>query len=185
MIIETNAYDINGDIVNTVTQWDKDIYLYITDYSITSSSGVDFFNPNGKIAYKMEAEVSGHTVKTKIPNILLQTTYPIIGCINVESDDSVRVMYRFIINVSKRPLPTDYIYVDTEDYDSVHALLDDMRDALSEIRAAKTVTEQSLAEVKRKAEETMQALESASVQFNISSADDGAGNVAIIATVID
>lgn len=184
MIIDKDAYDINGNIVTSVAQWDSDIYIYISDPKITTNHMVDFFNPDGKLSYKMQSTFSGGKLKVKIPNILLQTSYAIIGFITVNLDDGNRTMYRVRINVIKRPFPSDYVYVDTEDYVSAYEMLQEMRAALSEIRSAKTETENSLSEVKSEAERVMAALESASAQFNITATDDNNGNVTVIATVV-
>lgn len=184
MIIDKNAYDANGNVVTSVAQWDSDITIYISDPGITTNYAVDFFNPDGKMSYKMESSFSEGKLKVKIPNILLQTSYAIIGFVTVDSFGGNRTMYRVRINVVKRPFPSDYVYVDTEDYISAQEMLAEMHDALEAIFAAQESAITSINAVEIKANNVMAALESTSVQFNVTAADDNNGNVTVIATVV-
>lgn len=184
MVIDKIAKDINGNQVTFLGQWDSDIYVYISDVMLTEAYQVQFCNSRNDSAFVMESTYSENTLRVKVPNKLLQEPYAVTGFIPMELDDGTRTMFRFRINIISKPMPSDYIGVDTDDYVSAQIMLEEMRAAVLEITEAKEEAEESIAAVKTEAEAVMEALRTTSVEFNFGTYDDGNGNVTIVATVV-
>ena len=54
MTFEINAYDVDGNDIMNLVQWDKDVYIYIQESSIGSAQPMHFYNERSEMAYVVE-----------------------------------------------------------------------------------------------------------------------------------
>lgn len=80
-------------------------------------------------------------LRAKIPNVLLEQAYSIIGYVYIAKDGGKRSVYRTRIKVRPRPMPSNYIYTETPDYISISDVLEECKkcsaDAASSAAASK------------------------------------------------
>lgn len=114
------VYDTDGEVIQSLTQWDEGIYACVKEDAITKAYDVHFYNATSEVSYIVESSYSSGTLKVRIPNALLAEPHPIYGCVYVDKDNGYRTMYQFYIPVRKRPEPDTY--VDTDSYVSITAL---------------------------------------------------------------
>ena len=130
---DITIYDENYKEVYYYTQWDLDRYVYVKEADLGDKT-VDFFhffNPNSDRALVVEAQT--HTSSdqdeyyyAKIPNILLESSVPIIGYTvtntNVGGENKDRAYFKFSITVRKQPQPSDRISHSTDEQDYIDAV---------------------------------------------------------------
>ncbi len=124
--IKNNAavYDIHGNYIRNLVQWDVDVSIKISCNGITSAQPVHFFRKNSLEAYTVETEYSSGGVIAKIPNILLRECETIFGYIYATEGTTSRSVYGFRIPVERRPQPADYVYENTIDYLNIITVLE-------------------------------------------------------------
>lgn len=127
MTHEVNAYDVDGNIIINLVQWDRDVYIYIHDSGIDAVYPMHFYNDRSESAYVVETAYADGVLKAKIPNLLLEQPYSIIGYVYISKDNGYRSIYRTRIKVRPRPMPSDHVYEDTYDYLSLVAVLSECR----------------------------------------------------------
>lgn len=113
---EIMIYNLNGDSVTSLVQWDKNVTLCISEPDITTNYNVHFFNQCSPEAHVMESKIIDGTLQVKVPNILLTEPYTIVGYVYKEDIQEGRSIYGFKIAVRNRPKPTDYVYVESDEY---------------------------------------------------------------------
>lgn len=113
---EIMIYDLNGDSVTSLVQWDKNVTLCINEPDITLNYNVHFFNQCSKEAYVMESKIVNGTLQVKVPNVLLTEPHTIVGYVYKEDLQEGRSIYGFKVVVRNRPKPTDYVYVESDEY---------------------------------------------------------------------
>ena len=107
------CYDIDGNLLKTLTQWDINQKIVINNLSLTNTPEVHFCNTHSELALVGESTYSDGTLTTEVPNILLQENLPIIVYIYVpKGDGSAKTTYSIRIPVNPRPKPADYEYSD-------------------------------------------------------------------------
>lgn len=174
--------DINGNSLIDLVQWDKNIYIYLKDTNITQVYPVHFFNKLSDEALVVNSvDFIDDSLKVKIPNILLTQPYTINGYINVINNDTSRCIYSFQIAIKKKPKPSDFIFVESDDYITLESILEECKthsqiakessDAakVSETNAKASETNAKASETNTKASEQA-ALESASSASDSASA---------------
>ena len=117
---EVFCYDVNGNSINYLTQWDvnQKIYVSMDGYELSGSPEVHFCNKLSETALIVTSSISGSSVVTTVPNTLLQESYPIIGHIYLESSSdktSKKTVLTFTIPVRARTKPGDYYIESTND----------------------------------------------------------------------
>lgn len=122
------VHDMSNKEIASLAQWDKDVYVCVENSEITQAYNFHFFNSIMDEAFVVESTYSNSILKAKIPNVLLTQTHPITGYIRVTDFGEKKCLYRFRINIVKRPKPSDYVYVDTKDYISVSDILNECRE---------------------------------------------------------
>ena len=123
------VYKPDGTQLNSVAQWDRDIYLVVKESDITSAYKLHFFNSESELAYVVESTYSNGELRAKIPNVLVMQPFEIVGYVYDEgSDGSGQSLVRFRINVISRPLPSDAIYPGTVDYVSYAEIMENCRE---------------------------------------------------------
>lgn len=134
MIIDKQAYDINGNIVTSLAQWDSDVNIYLSDPQITKSYTVHFCSASDdEYAIPMEGVYSGNRLRVQVPNAFLRVPYPITVYVYIDIDGGYRSVFRSRINVVKKQMPSDYVYAGTDDYVSVNALFRELREAIANV----------------------------------------------------
>lgn len=127
---EITVYDSGGNSINTLTQWDENIYVYIPETYLLSDTGnkyIHFFNDSMNEAFVAEVSSENNSIKAKIPNILLTQEYPIIGFVYNENDTEGKSVCFFRISIKKRPQPASYVYTETETYVRAETLIDECK----------------------------------------------------------
>lgn len=97
---------------NHFSQWDKDVMITSTDFKI----GDEVHITNNRLPNAMTVVVYEYNGKAVIdvPNILLQTTYPIIVFRYVQDGKSGYTIEKSEFTVNQKPKPNDYVYTETE-----------------------------------------------------------------------
>ena len=124
---EIIAYDVNGDSLTDLVQWDKDVYVYLSEPEINSSYDVHFFNNLSEQALVVESTYADGKLKVKIPNDLLIQPYIITGYVVVVKSGESKSLFGFRINIKKKPMPSDYVYVESDDYKSLEKIRDECK----------------------------------------------------------
>ncbi len=124
---DISVLDENGCRINTLVQWDKNVFIYIDEEDIDSAYNVHFFNDKKDEAYVVNSSYSNKVLSAKIPNELLTNCLTIFGYIYIEKNNCGKSIYNFKIPVRKRPRPSDYIYVQSDDYVSIMAVLSECK----------------------------------------------------------
>lgn len=77
--------------------------VHITNNRLPNAMTVVVYEHNGKVV-------------VDVPNILLQTTYPIIAFRYVNDGKSGYTVEKYEFSVNQKPKPEDYVYTETEVY---------------------------------------------------------------------
>lgn len=118
------CYDIDGNVIKTLYQWDINQKLLIKGLSGTTIPVFHFCNRLSEEALVVTPELLDGKIFVKIPNILLQQPESIVIYIYQDSEDSGgRTIHMIQIPVIRRIKPADYEYEENIDYISV-AILD-------------------------------------------------------------
>lgn len=125
---EIIVYDANGNSMINLVQWDKDVNVYIRNTDIDAAYDVHFFNDKQEEALVVNSTYTVGVLKAKIPNVLLTEPYAITGYINVVKNGENKSLYGFRLGVRKKPKPSDYVFVDTDDYVTLESIRDECRD---------------------------------------------------------
>ena len=163
-------YKPDGTQLNSVAQWDRDIYLTVRESDITSAYKLHFFNSESELAYVVESTYSSGILTAKIPNVLVMQPFEIVGYVYDEGENgSGQSLVRFRINIISRPMPSDAIYPGTVDYISYAEIMENCREftvsesnrviaeqnrATAESERVSAETERANAEAERKTAET-------------------------------
>lgn len=132
MMQEIIACDAHGNSLNYLVQWDQDVHVYLQADGIDSAYRVHFFNNSMDESYVVDSTFQDGILKAKIPNALLTMPYIITGYVDVTKDKENKCLYGFKINVKKKPKPSNYVYLDTNDYVSIEDIRDECRDIADE-----------------------------------------------------
>lgn len=115
-MIEIDCYDLQGNSIDYVTQWDINQVLYIEDWKHDEMPIFHFCNKNSKMSLVVVGEKDENRIKAKIPNILLQEPYPITAFLYKANDESGTTVYATRIPINKKPKPNDYEYEDNAEH---------------------------------------------------------------------
>lgn len=133
MIQNIRAFDVNGNYLDALVQWDRDVYVYVEDEAITAGYPAHWCHNGDTEALVTTSTYTDGKLKIKCPNILLQEPKAIYLYIYVPIDGGNRSIYRIRFNVIERPKPGDIIYIDTPDYVSVATLEQELQNAIGQI----------------------------------------------------
>ncbi len=153
---EIIVYDISGKQLNSISQWDRDIYITIRESDITSAYKIHFFNVESPMAYVMESTYADGVLTVKIPNVLVMYPFDIIGYVYKEdASGDGQAVARFRFNILPRPKPSDTMYPGTVDFLSYAEIMENCREyAISEANRVIAENERDLAESNRIEAET-------------------------------
>lgn len=108
---EVVCYDIDGNILDHLTQWDTGQKIVVKSAKTTSVPEFHFCNPHSKEALVVSSIIDGESIIAEVPNVLLQEAFPITVYMYYETDDeSAETVYTITIPVSPRKRPADYTY---------------------------------------------------------------------------
>lgn len=119
---EILCFDVNGNSIDKLAQWDTNLVLYINwEYSVTPI--FHFCNTNSKriLVIKGEIDSGNKTAKANIPNILLQEASPLVVFVYMEKETPTgyltgETIYSFQIPVREKAKPEDYKYFENTEY---------------------------------------------------------------------
>ena len=120
-MLTVTCYDKNGDELEELVQWDSDILLKVSGVEAGDPDPPMFhFCQDGReSAIVVPAEVSGDYLQALIPNILMQSWYPIkVYLYYTDEDGEGRSRYSVTIQIVPRLMPDDYEYVENIDYEN-------------------------------------------------------------------
>jgi hypothetical protein len=124
---DISVYDLNGNTLSNLVQFDKDVYIYINDSRITAAYQVQFFNSASEVAYVVNSTYDNGILCVKIPNDLLVEPYAITGYVQIVASDGTKCLYGFKIAVRKKPKPSDWVYIDSHDYITFEEVIEECR----------------------------------------------------------
>lgn len=108
-------HDVNGERVDSLTQWDYDITIKIIGVKIEPLPEVRYSNKNSVRSIRVDTTVVDNVVVSKIPNELLQECSPVdIQLVYQYGSGDSKTEYRFVIPVSPAKKPDGYVYTPTE-----------------------------------------------------------------------
>lgn len=124
---EIAVYDLDGNTLTNLVQYDTDVYIHIKDSRITAAYQVQFFNSTSESALVMNSTYSNGVLSVKIPNNLLVQPYTITGYVNVKKSGESKCLYAFRIAVRKKPIPNDWVHIDSKDYVTFEEIVEECR----------------------------------------------------------
>ena len=125
---EIAVYDLDGNTLTNLVQYDTDVYIHIKDSRITAAYQVQFFNSTSESALVMNSTYNNGILSVKIPNDLLLQPYTITGYVNVKKSGESKCLYGFRIAVRKKPQPNDWVHVDSKDYVTFEQIVEECRE---------------------------------------------------------
>lgn len=118
-VIDVVCYGSDGKTrLKQLTQWDMGQVVSIDNvYKLTTSPEIHFCNRMSEECIKVMSTIKDNKLYVKVPNILLQESYPIIGYVyyyepNVSSNVIAETIIRFRIPVKLKQKPSDYTYIE-------------------------------------------------------------------------
>lgn len=132
---EITVYDKNGDILNYLTQWDKNVEIKLKDVNLSKATYVHFFNCNSKEAMVMTATYKDGILSSQVPNDILTEPHSITGYIWVDEDSTDygdktkehKSIYGFRLMVRKCPKPLNQVYEDQKEFITFDKILSDAK----------------------------------------------------------
>ena len=129
------VYDADGNTLDNLVQWDRDVYVYVEHPDIDDSYNFHFFNQHMNESLVVESYYDGSKLRVKIPNTLLEESYAIVGYINITKHSEEKCLYGFRINVIHKPQPSNVVTPGSQDYLKVEEILDECRDYATRVVA--------------------------------------------------
>ena len=130
---EIDCFDLDGDSIDFLTQWDTNQTLYIEDWVYDETPIFHFCNSKSKQSLVVKGETIGTRAKANIPNILLQESHPVIAYLYLENDEVGQTIHYTRIPVRRKPKPHDYEYTENIEYISWIKLEAEARAFIEEI----------------------------------------------------
>lgn len=132
---EITVYNKDGDVLNYLTQWDKNVVIQLKDANLSKATYVHFFNCNSKEGMIMAATYKDGILSTQVPNDILTEPHTITGYVWVDEDpddinyesDEHKSVYCFRIMVRKHPKPLNQIYEDQKEFITFDKILSDAK----------------------------------------------------------
>ena len=152
-MFEVTCWDSYDRVIENLTQWDINQTLYIkdiyNDFGLTEAPMFHFCNKNSKEALVVQSTIKDNNViAVKVPNILLQESFPLIAYMYVysipseqEIDDltdvvssaSAKTLVAIKLAVKPRVKPSQYKYVENIDSLTVAQIEKEIKDRLDKL----------------------------------------------------
>ena len=110
-----NCYDVNGDAIRFLTQWDHDISIRATGVKTSPIPEFRFSNKNSQKSKCISGVVVGDGVKAIIPNGFLQEALPIyVQLFYTYPSGDAKTEHTFVIPVKPASMPDGAVYEPVE-----------------------------------------------------------------------
>lgn len=110
-----NCYDVNGDAIRFLTQWDHDISIRATGVKTSPIPEFRFSNKNSQKSKCISGVVVGDGVKATIPNGFLQEALPIyVQLFYTYPSGDAKTEHTFVIPVKPASMPDGAVYEPVE-----------------------------------------------------------------------
>ena len=110
-----NCYDVNGDAIRFLTQWDHDISIRVTGVETSPIPEFRFSNKHSKKSKCISGAVVGDGVKATIPNGFLQEALPIcVQLFYTYPSGDAKTEHTFVIPVKPASMPDGAVYEPVE-----------------------------------------------------------------------
>lgn len=110
-----NCYDVNGEAIRFLTQWDHDISIRATGVKTSPIPEFRFSNKNSQKSKCISGVVVGDGVKTTIPNGFLQEALPIyVQLFYTYPSGDAKTEHTFVIPVKPASMPDGAVYEPVE-----------------------------------------------------------------------
>ena len=152
-MFEVTCWDSYDRVIENLTQWDINQTLYLKniydDFGLTEAPMFHFCNKNSKEALVVQSTIEDNNViAVKVPNILLQESFPLVAYMYVysipseqEIDDltdvvssaSAKTLVAIKLAVKPRVKPSQYKYVENIDSLTVAQIEKEIKDRLDKL----------------------------------------------------
>ena len=122
-------YNKNKTSINRLIQWDKGVYVYFYDVKFTKQQTIHLYTNSMNEAMVIETILDSNGIlSAKLPDDLLCLGDCIYGYICEYANEEFRSMYRFIIPVTKKPKPSNYIHTESKEYVTIEEKIKEMKE---------------------------------------------------------
>lgn len=133
-MFELTCLDSYGESVTHLTQWDIDQSLIIENTGLTHAPLFHFCNKNSTEALVVTSSINNGVITVKVPNSLLQESFPIIAYMYVYSTaTAAKTIETIRIPVRPRIKPSEYKYVENIDVVSAEGIKQEILDKVNEL----------------------------------------------------
>lgn len=133
-MFELTCLDSYGESVTHLTQWDIDQSLIIENTGLTHAPLFHFCNKNSTEALVVTSSINNGIITVKVPNSLLQESFPIIAYMYVYSTaTAAKTIETIRIPVRPRIKPSEYKYVENIDVVSAEGIKQEILDKVNEL----------------------------------------------------
>jgi len=131
-----SCYDIHGNTINGLTQWDLNQTIYIEGHGFTTPPEIHFCNKNSEKALMVMSEIEDELLKVTIPNQLLIEPYTITLYVYMVNGEDKKTVEYTQIPVKARPMPSSFEYVDNIEIIALNELAEEIRALNAQIASA-------------------------------------------------
>lgn len=108
------CYDVNGNTLNELYQWEVDRTILISGADITTVPQVHFANARTTNALPVAPTLADGILSVDVPDILLQQAEVLYIYLVYGTDNELRTEYAFRIPVYPRKKPAEYTYSESD-----------------------------------------------------------------------
>lgn len=113
------CYDSAGKVLDELCQWDINVTVQVGGADTASAPNFHFCQHGREFAYVVPGEIAGDKIKAKVPNILLQSHYPMdVFLYYGKTDTEQRSIFHFLLPIIPREQPMEYVYKENIGYES-------------------------------------------------------------------
>lgn len=129
------CYDVNGNVIEHLVQWDKNQQIYIEDLVSGIVPEVHFGKDDNPICYQYKNTISSSNGKyiITIPNELLQDSFRLYVYLYYKSNNSYTTKYYVPILIIAKPKPDGYTLEDNIEKVPVTQILTDLSELQEDI----------------------------------------------------
>ena len=127
---------------DSFSQWDLNVKVTSNKFKVGDE--IHFYNIRQPNALPVKAYLLDGKVVAEVPNILLQSAYPIFAYCMVDDAGATYTIKKYEFKVKQRPKPDDYVYTQTEvkTYDALVERMDEIeKNGVSDERIGQAVSE--------------------------------------------
>lgn len=118
MNTSVTCYDRNGSPLEELVQWDINVTIQVGGADTTSAPNFHFCQKGRDMAYVVPSTVKSGKLEATIPNLLLQSKYPLVVFLYYTVAGEQRSKYEFQIPIIPRDMPMEYAYEENIGYES-------------------------------------------------------------------